>query len=83
MCKLDAEKEGRKRRKEGRKEKEAEWEGAGGWEGERGGGAALSCTGINMTQRQPPEPLLSSPIPPYRPRGGGGGTVSMATAEQR
>lgn len=51
-------------------------------------GATLSCTGMNMTQRQQPDPpllssLLFSPIPQYPPRERREGTVSMATAEQR
>lgn len=84
------------RRKEGGREgrKEAGGGGRGEMRGGRGdgggGGGALSCTGMNMTQRQQPEPLLSSPFEPHpsiptdrQERGEREGTVSMATAEQR
>ena len=85
VCKLDDEKEGRREgRREGRKEGKR-------WRGRGGEGADLSCTGMNMTQRQQPEPLLLfSPLQPHpsmptkrREERGREGTVSMATAEQR
>lgn len=73
VFKLDDEKEGMRKGSKDRR----------GGRTSKGGGAFIR-TGMNMTQRQQPEPLLLSSLHTNQEHGWGGGiTVSMTTAEQQ